>query len=427
MGLREHLEEQLKKDYEQLKEYEDALRYEIDPLLKGKWNARIKELKRRMHEREQDLRHLSIPLLQPKKVLEKRLSLKEGGGSVLIGGTALGLVLIFNGIWRDELLLFLLGNGIILIVWLIVWRERILKYVQEQQRNRNHEQGRRLPKKGDEHKGNLYGSVHYLSTYQRENKSFSNFLEGGVNNYDLHNLEWDSSVEKAKPLPLLSDIPVTGYEASEVGEDYATLQHLLDKKEFGRADLETARKILWVTKRENYGFLDVEDIQNFPSKDLRTINQLWLAASDGKFGFSVQKQIWIGLGDQLRQYDDDYIFEQFLKKVEWAENKAICFDQRATKGHLPMGMYVKVSNNLRINQKWWVEIDKIVKTEQEEIRRLEEEIRRLEEEKEEEKRQRDSELSSGKSANIDTGENASTIVFEPPPPSYLFLLSRSDL
>ena len=112
--------------------------------------------------------------------------------------------------------------------------------------------------------------------------------------------------------------------------------------------------------------MDVEDLANFPSKDLCTINQLWLAASEGKFGFSVQKQILTNLSDEPREYYID-VFEIFLKKVGWAENK-IVFDQRAKarKGHLPVGVYVKASNNLMINQKWWVEIDKIVKTSEEE-------------------------------------------------------------
>ena len=40
------------------------------------------------------------------------------------------------------------------------------------------------------------------------------------------------------------------------------------------------------------GWLGSEDIENFPCEDLRTINQLWLDYSDGKFGFSVMKEIY---------------------------------------------------------------------------------------------------------------------------------------
>ena len=102
-----------------------------------------------------------------------------------------------------------------------------------------------------------------------------------------------------------------------------------------------------------------------------TINQLWLVASKGKFGFSVQKQIWVRVGGKPGQYDSN-IFWRFLEEVEWAENE-IVFDQRAAKGHLPVGVFVKVSDDLRKNKKWCWQIDKIVKTSEEERDQLEEE------------------------------------------------------
>ena len=192
-----------------------------------------------------------------------------------------------------------------------------------------------------------------------------NFVEGIDDREALDNLAWGISGKKAK---LLSEIPVTGDEASEVGADYTNLRDFLDKKEFGKADYETAMKILWVAKREDYGRLDVLDLENLPSQDLRTINQLWLAASKERFGFSVQKQIWIDLGGKPGQYDDN-VFNRFIEKVEWGENKAICFEQRAAKGHLPLGLYVKVEGpRERIHDLWWVKTEKIRKKEMEKIR-----------------------------------------------------------
>ncbi len=93
-------------------------------------------------------------------------------------------------------------------------------------------------------------------------------------------------IEPNSIYPPLSEIPVTGNEASEVGADYTKLREYLKDKEFGKADLETANNILWVAKRDDYGWLDREHIENFPSQDLQTIDQLWLAASNGKYGFS---------------------------------------------------------------------------------------------------------------------------------------------
>ena len=52
--------------------------------------------------------------------------------------------------------------------------------------------------------------------------------------------------------------------------------------------------MLAVAKREKE--LDVNSIDNFPCEDLRTIDQLWVKYSDGRFGFSVQKRIYQNLG-----------------------------------------------------------------------------------------------------------------------------------
>ncbi len=68
MGLCEHLEEQIAEDIKLLKQYEDELRHEADPALKGRWNARIEELKQRVREHEEELRSLFASSVQPEPV-----------------------------------------------------------------------------------------------------------------------------------------------------------------------------------------------------------------------------------------------------------------------------------------------------------------------------------------------------------------------
>jgi len=139
----------------------------------------------------------------------------------------------------------------------------------------------------------------------------------------------------------LEDIPTTGSEASEVGADYTALASSLSKKTFFLADRETARIMLWIARREKEGWLREEDINNLPCRDLCTIDQLWLASSNGKFGFSVQKQIWIEFGGKLLESDFETIIK-FLERLEWEDNKHInhdiCWDLRATYGHLPLAL-----------------------------------------------------------------------------------------
>ncbi|MFM6254217.1 MAG: GUN4 domain-containing protein, partial [Dolichospermum sp.] len=83
-----------------------------------------------------------------------------------------------------------------------------------------------------------------------------------------------------------------------------------------------------------------ESIDNFPCADLRTIDQLWVKYSDGRFGFSVQKRIYQGLGG-TGEFDLE-IFYLFGDKVGWRKGgywqfyKDITFDKKAPSGHLPL-------------------------------------------------------------------------------------------
>jgi eukaryotic-like serine/threonine-protein kinase len=148
------------------------------------------------------------------------------------------------------------------------------------------------------------------------------------------------------PLPASEE----GGLKSSCGMDYRKLRDLLAQGKWKEADEETARVMLAVAKREREGWLDVKDINNFPCEDLRTIDQLWVKYSDGKFGFSVQKRIYQGLGG-TRQYNSD-IWEKFGDKVGWRKRgngdkvgwrkggnwlyyKDITFDKKAPEGHLP--------------------------------------------------------------------------------------------
>jgi hypothetical protein len=83
---------------------------------------------------------------------------------------------------------------------------------------------------------------------------------------------------------------------SERGIDYTKLDSLLAVGKWQEADLETTRVMFIATSREEEKSLRVEDIENFPSEDLHTINKLWLHYSRKKFGFSVQKKIYQSLG-----------------------------------------------------------------------------------------------------------------------------------
>ncbi|TAE58008.1 MAG: serine/threonine protein kinase [Nostocales cyanobacterium] len=108
----------------------------------------------------------------------------------------------------------------------------------------------------------------------------------------------------------------TSVQTSSV--DYRILTELLEAGNWKEADKETARVILAVAKREEEGWLRIEDIDNFPCDEIRTIDQLWLKYSNGKFGFSVQKRIYQGLGG-TREYNSDMLVK-LGEEVGWRKS-----------------------------------------------------------------------------------------------------------
>ena len=136
------------------------------------------------------------------------------------------------------------------------------------------------------------------------------------------------------------DVPLV----SAVGVDYTKLRDLLVAKDWKEADLETEKRMLEVAGRESQGWLRVEDVENFPCQDLGTIDKLWVKYSGGKFGFSVQKQIYQDLGG-TKDYDEK-VWESFGDKVGWRKGGSwlsysnLTFSEGHYMGHLPVGTEV---------------------------------------------------------------------------------------
>ncbi len=88
-------------------------------------------------------------------------------------------------------------------------------------------------------------------------------------------------------------------------------------------------------------WLNVEDCKNFPPKELKIIDQLWLKYSNGKFGFSVQKQIWLDCGGKVGEYDGD-IYKKLGDKVGWRKGgnwlnySELNFTTNAPHGQFPL-------------------------------------------------------------------------------------------
>ncbi|RCJ18535.1 hypothetical protein A6S26_28690 [Nostoc sp. ATCC 43529] len=156
----------------------------------------------------------------------------------------------------------------------------------------------------------------------------------------------------------------------QVSTLYEQLAYYLAAGMWQEADKETDRLMLQVAGREKQGYLGLDDIRQFPCKDLRTIDQLWVQYSNGHFGFSVQKEIFLECGGILegnqanwpfnkvlllslgwiyarfggRFMDrDDKNYEAFLRfsdRVGWRVDQRwfeqVKFDISASKGYLPL-------------------------------------------------------------------------------------------
>jgi hypothetical protein len=154
-------------------------------------------------------------------------------------------------------------------------------------------------------------------------------------------LEWERGKrqEVEAQLQRQGQVQPPGYVplVSAVGVDYTKLRDLLVAKNWKKADLETAERMLEAAGRESQGYLDIEDVKNFPCQDLGTIDKLWVEYSDGKFGFSVQKKIYRDLGG-TKDDDDDEVWESFVDKVGWLEGGGLGYlPWHLPFGHLPFG------------------------------------------------------------------------------------------
>jgi WD40 repeat protein len=127
--------------------------------------------------------------------------------------------------------------------------------------------------------------------------------------------------------------------SSESGIDYTRLCDLLAAGQWQEADRETAAIMWMVSDRTHKSSIKIEHIEKFPCTDLRTIDQLWLKYSNGRFGFSIQKQLWEELGG-MRDVGIETWY-RFGVLVGWRLNHAWLpwsnhnFTSNAPKGHLP--------------------------------------------------------------------------------------------
>ena len=127
---------------------------------------------------------------------------------------------------------------------------------------------------------------------------------------------------------------------------FKKLEEYLKNGQWKEADEETTRLMLQLGDKDEKGYLNSDDCRNFPREELRTIDRLWLDNSEGKFGFSVQKRIYLEEGGKLDDYDYDS-YKKMSDRIGWYKNNKwlsyskLLFDNTtAPQGHLPAFFWV---------------------------------------------------------------------------------------
>lgn len=155
---------------------------------------------------------------------------------------------------------------------------------------------------------------------------------------ELQQLDSSSATEATELSP---DQSHPQFLQSDRGIDYSLLQQLLSEQNFQAADQLTLQKLCELAgpgavQRKWIYFTEVE---GFPVTDLRTLDHLWLTYSNHRFGFSVQRELWLSVGKN---------WEKFWPKIGWKAGNnwtryphEFTWDLSAPKGHLPL------SNQLR--------------------------------------------------------------------------------
>ncbi len=124
------------------------------------------------------------------------------------------------------------------------------------------------------------------------------------------------SSPKGNGVAIQSNLTLLIQLRSAKGIDYRKLEKLLKAKEWRKSDELTTKLMCQVAEREKEGWLDYDHIKAVPSDDLQTIDQLWVHYSNRKFGFSIQKKLWLECGDEIGKYYDD-AWKIFAAKVGW--------------------------------------------------------------------------------------------------------------
>lgn len=124
--------------------------------------------------------------------------------------------------------------------------------------------------------------------------------------------------------------------AGEKIDEYTRLKELLANSQYEEADRETWQLMQRISGVHKRGYFEIRDLEDFPTIALQTLDGLWLDASEGYFGLSVQKRIY---REEDRQYDRLGSRVGWVEAGKWLTAGDRLYRQELPEGHLPLAMW----------------------------------------------------------------------------------------
>lgn len=146
----------------------------------------------------------------------------------------------------------------------------------------------------------------------------------------------------------LAQTPPLSYLTQSAPVDFSTLRSQLRSQNWQAADAET-RRILQTWVHPNGDVFSSPLASNIPPEILQTLDRLWIEASNGRFGFSVQRRIWEeaqsqhpnntdtaakAFGDRVGWTRPTPNPENFVSP-DWLTEPELNYSKEAPAGHLP--------------------------------------------------------------------------------------------
>lgn len=129
--------------------------------------------------------------------------------------------------------------------------------------------------------------------------------------YSLEEVDFKKLLEVSPRVVKRSKAPVS----------YVQLEQFLKARDWKAADAETYQLMITAVGKEKGQWFEEEELLNFPCEELQAIDGLWVKYSNGHFGFSAQKRIYIECGAEPDgKCPNQEIWNNFGNRVGWRKD-----------------------------------------------------------------------------------------------------------